>query len=248
VSEPLFGFPFCARKESKMDAFEEKIAAALRGLQNKLAPSGERTRCPNEETLALFLNGALTGDGQSEIEGHLATCTYCVEELVAGHKSAEGGLLARVPQRLLERAMALVSAKERLFDLAVRLVRGSIELINTTGRVVPLLRPTMRGQAKPVEDNALQVEQKLGRFKVAVEIDVSNKEACQLTANVSEENGAPADGVRLTLNADGREQASFLTRAGVVVFDRIAPGEYSIAVSESDNLVGKIRLNLMLER
>ena len=88
----------------------------------------------------------------------------------------------------------------------------------------------------------------MGRFKIAVEIDVGTAENCQLTANVAEEDGKPADGVRLTLNSDGREQASFLTRGGVVVFDRISPGEYSIAVSEADSLVGKIRLNLMLER
>jgi hypothetical protein len=231
-----------------MDAFDEKIAAMLRGLRRKIAASRERTRCPNEETLALFLNGALTGDGRGDIEGHLATCEYCAEEVVAGYKSAETGSLARVPQGLVERAMALIREKEALFDLAVRLVRGSIELINTSGRVVPLPSPVLRGEPRPVEANALQVEQKVGRFKIAVEIDVSNTNACQLIANVAEQNGTPAEGIRLTLNSQDREQASFLTRAGVVVFDRIAPGEYSIAVSESDNVVGKIRLNLMLER
>jgi hypothetical protein len=128
------------------------------------------------------------------------------------------------------------------------LVRGTIELISTTGRIVPLPSPVLRGEPRPVEANALQVEQKVGRFKIAVEIDVSTADACQLIANVADESGAPADGVRLTLNSQYREQASFLTRAGVVVFDRIAPGEYSIAVSESDNVVGKIRLNLILER
>lgn len=231
-----------------MDVFQQKIAAMLRGLWGKTAARGERTGCPSEEALALFLNGMLVGDEQSEIEGHLAACAYCGEEVVAGYKSTEPGSLAPVPQRILEKAKALVAERETLFDVAVRLVRGAIELISTTGRIVPLPSPVLRGEARPVEDNALQVEQKLGRFKVAVEIDVSNQETCQLTANVSGEDGKPADGLRLTLNSDGREQASFLTRAGVVVFDRISPGEYSILVSESDQLVGKIRLNLMLER
>jgi hypothetical protein len=52
--------------------------------------------------------------------------------------------------------------------------------------------------------------------------------------------------VRLSLSSGDREQASFLTRAGVVVFDRIAPGEYGIAVSESGAVVGRIKLSLIL--
>jgi hypothetical protein len=231
-----------------MDAFQQKIAAMLRGLWGKTAAGGERTGCPSEEALALFLNGRLVGHEQSEVQGHLAACAYCAEEVVAGCKSIEPDLLAPVPQRILAKAKALVAERETLFDLAVRLARGSIELINTTGRVVSYLHPVLRAETKAADSNAIQVEQKVGRFKIAVEIDVGNSQNCQLTANVAGENGAPADGVRLTLNSDGREQASFLTRAGVVVFDRISPGEYSIAISESDNFVGKIRLNLMLER
>ena len=232
-----------------MTGDEDKIIGMLRRFGSAKSTSGDRTGCPKEETLSLFLGGELAGDARSDIESHLVVCSHCSETLVAAYKAAEPGETARVPQELVERAMALVPAKEAFFDLAVRLLRGSIELIGTTGRVVPLLSPAVRGEPKPVESSALQVEQKVGRFKIAVEIDVGDHDACQVITNVAdEETGAPADGVRLTLTSEDREQASFLTRAGMVVFDRIAPGEYSIAVSESDSLVGKIRLNLMLER
>lgn len=100
----------------------------------------------------------------------------------------------------------------------------------------------------PSHTNTLQVEQEVGRFRVAVELDLSEAGMCQVVAHVREESGEPAEGVRLSLSSGEREQASFLTRDGLVVFDRISPGEYSIAVSESGNVVGKIRLNLMLER
>ena len=231
-----------------MSGDEDKIIGMLRKFGRAKSSNADRTGCPSEETLSLFLGGALAGDARSDIESHLEVCSFCSETLVAAYKAAEPGETARVPQELMERAMAFVPAKEAFFELAVRLLRGSIELIGTTGRVVPLLSPALRGEPKPVESSALQVEQKVGRFKIAVEIDVGDLDACQVITNVTEESGAPAEGVRLTLNSQDREQASFLTRAGVVVFDRISPGEYSIAVSESDNLVGKIRLNLMLER
>lgn len=231
-----------------MNGNENKILDMLRRFWGLTPNKGDRTGCPDEETLAQFLTGNLADDQRDKIEGHLALCSYCAQELVAGYKATETDEVTRVPQRVMVRAMALVPVKEAFFDLAVRLMRESIELISTSGRVVPLLSPVVRGEAKLAQSNALQVEQEVGRFKIAVEIDLNGTGTCQLTANVNEETGAPADGVRLTLTSEDREQASFLTRAGVVVFDRIAPGEYSIAVSESDNLVGKIRLNLMLER
>jgi hypothetical protein len=110
------------------------------------------------------------------------------------------------------------------------------------------MRPVVRSEPKAALENALQVEQDVGRFRVAVELDLSEAGMCQVVANVKEESGEPAEGVRLSLTSGDREQASFLTRNGVVVFDRISPGEYSIAVSECGNAVGRIRLNLMLEK
>jgi hypothetical protein len=121
-------------------------------------------------------------------------------------------------------------------------------LISTTARVVAAPVPVLRAEAQESPANRLRVEQEVGRFKVAVELDLSEAGVCQVIANVTEESGEPAEGVRLSLSSGDREHASFLTRAGIVVFDRIAPGEYSIAVSESGTPIGRIRLNLMLER
>ena len=142
--------------------------------------------------------------------------------------------------------MGLVQGRETLFDLVVRLVKGSIELISTSARVIAMPTPALRGEVKPAEGNALHVEHEVGRFRVAVELDLSEPGTCQVIANVREETGEPAEGVRLSLSSGEREQASFLTRAGTVVFDRIAPGEYGIAVSESGVVVGRIKLSLIL--
>lgn len=231
-----------------MNGGENKIIEILRRFWVRRPDKADRTRCPDEETLAQFLTGSLMEGTRDRIESHLAVCSYCAQELVVGYKTTETDEVTRVPSRVIERAMALVQDKVVFFDLAVRLIRDSIELISTSGRVVPLLRPIVRTEIKATEANALQVEQEMGPFKVAVEIDVNNAETCRLVANVAEAEGKPAEGVRLTLNSGDREQASLLTRSGVVVFDRIAPGEYIVAVSEAGRLLGKIRLNLMLQR
>jgi len=231
-----------------MDTAEEKIPEILRRLGSKAHGRHDRSNCPSEESLAVFLNGDLAGAGRDQLETHLAQCAACADDLVAAYQSAQPGALGEVPQRLIEKALALVPSKGTLFDLTVRLFGDSIELISTSARIIPVPVPVLRGEATPSPSNTLQVEQEVGRFKVAVELDLSEAGVCQVVANVRGESGEPAEGVRLSLNSRDREQASFLTRGGVVVFDRISPGEYSIAVSESGTQVGKIRLNLMLEK
>lgn len=229
-----------------MDAGENKIAEILRRLIWRTRDKTARTHCPDEETLAIFLSGNLKGDEKQRVDTHLTNCSLCVEDLAAAYKSSEGSEMERVPQRLIEKAMGMVEGKENLFDLVVRFVKGSIELIQTSARVMPVAVPVVRGAAKSAEGNALQVEKEVGRFRVAVELELIEGGVCQVVANVTEEQGKPAEGIRLSLSSEGREQASFLTREGKVLFDRIPPGEYSIAVSESGTHVGRIKLSLML--
>jgi len=231
-----------------MDIDENKIAEMLRRLSGRAREGANRVNCPDEETLAVFLSGDLSGDVGKKVEAHLAKCSFCLDDIVVAYKSGEGYDVLSVPQRLVAKVRALVSKKETLFDLAVRLVGGSIQLVSTTARIMPAPAPVLRGVAPESAGNMLQVEQEVGRFKVAVELDLSEAGVCQVIANVKEDSGEPAEGVRLSLSSGDREHASFLTRAGIVVFDRISPGEYSIAVSESGNHIGKIRLNLMMER
>lgn len=228
-----------------MNPDEEKIAEILRRLSGRARERTHRVDCPDEEQLAVFLIGDLSGDAAS-IEAHLAHCSLCLDDILAAYQASVDYDVANIPQRLVVKAKALVSEKENVFDLAVRLLEDSIRLLRTTGRVVPVPVPVLRGEKSAT--NMLQVEQEVGKFKVAVELDLSEAGLCQVVANVRGESGEPAEGVRLSLSSEEREHASFLSRGGVVVFDRIAPGEYSIAVSESGTQIGKIRLNLMLER
>ena len=221
-----------------MAADEQEIAEILRRLSNRSQTTTDRQDCPDEESLALFLAGNLPESRRSEVEAHLARCALCLDDVFAAYRSGEltGG--ENVSRRLVVRAMALITGREAILDLAVRLVKDSIELVSTSARLVTVPSPVVRGEPAPEVGNSLQVEQAVGRFRVAVELDLSDAGLCQVIANVTEESGTPAEGVRLSLSSGEREQASFLTRAGVVVFDRISPGEYSIAVSESGSVVG----------
>jgi len=231
-----------------MDIDEEKLRAIVKLAASRPRGAAVRNSCPGEETLAGYLSGSLAVDVRGRIEDHLSRCLSCADDIVAAYESIRSDNLASVPQRLTDKVSALIPRRETLFDLTVRLISDSIELISTSARIVPTPVPVLRGEALPAAGKMLQVEQEVGRFRVAVELDLTGAGACQVLANVTELSGAPAEGVRLSLSSGEREQASFLTRHGIVVFDQLARGEYSIAVSESGTYLGKIRLNLMLEK
>ena len=211
-------------------------------------PRNGRVGCPDEETLASYLAEGLTPTTSEEMESHLAQCTACLEELSAAYSSMLGDERETVPEALIAKAMALIpqaDQEEGFFDMVVRLGRGSLELLSTTGKLVevPALAG-VRGKPESAATAILQVEKELGRFKVAVEVEPVEDELCQLAVTVRAGGALPADGIRLSLLAGGREQASYLARQGTAIFDRVSPGDYRLAITEANAPLGSIRLTI----
>ena len=228
-----------------IDSNDEQLARILACLMAQ-KPRNGRAGCPDEETLASYLADALTSTASEGVETHLAQCTACLDELSAAHSSILGDEKETVPEALIAKAMALVpqaAQEEGFFDMVVRLARGSLELVSTTGRLVeaPAL-PGIRGRLETPGTTILQVEKELGRFKVAVEVEPVEDELCQLAVTVKTGGALPADGIRLSLLAGGREQASYLARQGTAIFDRVPPGDYRLAISENNAPLGSVRL------
>jgi len=230
-----------------IDLNEEQVGRILAYLIAQ-KPSNGRVGCPDEETLASYLAGGLTPTICEETETHLAQCTACLDDLSTAYSSMLGEEKETVPQALIAKAMALVpqtAQEEGFFDMVIRLARGSLELVSTTGQLVEVPGLAgVRGKPETPSTAILQVEKEMGRFKVAVEVEPVEDEMCQLAVTVSAGGGLPADGIRLNLLAGGREQASYLARQGTAIFDRVSPGDYRLAISEANAPLGSIRLTI----
>ena len=229
------------------DANNDQIGRILAFLMAK-KPRNGRAGCPDEEALASYVAGGVTPSMDEQIDVHLAQCTACLDELSAAYSSMLGNEKEAVPDSLLAKAMALMPQKaheEGFFDIVVRLVRGSVELVSTTGQLiqVPVLAG-IRGKLESHGTTILQVEKEMGRFKVAVEVEPIEDELCQLAVTVRAEGSLHADAIRLSLLAGGREQASYLARQGTAIFDRVSPGDYRLAISEANAALGSIRLTI----
>jgi hypothetical protein len=211
-------------------------------------PGNRRAACPDEETLSRYLTAGLTPTTGEEIEVHLAQCTACLDELSAAFSSMLGDEKEAVPEALVAKAMALMpqaAPEEGFLDMVVRLVRGSLELVSTTGRLVEVpIMAGVRGKLESPGAAILQVEKEMGKFKVAVEVEPVEDELCQIAVTVKAGAPLPTDGIRFSLLAGGREQASYLARHGMAIFDRISPGDYRLAITEANAPVGSIRLTI----
>jgi Putative zinc-finger len=229
-----------------IDRNDEQMGRILAYLMAQ-KPRNRRAGCPDEETLASYLADVLTPSMGEEVETHLAQCAACLDDLSAAYSSMRGDEKETVPEALIAKAMALIpqAAQEGFFDMVVRLARGSLELVSTTGQLVEVPGLAgIRGKLESPGTTILQVEKEMGRFKVAVEVEPLEDELCQLAVTVSAGGGLPADGIRLNLLAGGREQASYLARQGTAIFDRIPPGDYRLAISEANAALGSIRLTI----
>jgi hypothetical protein len=228
---------------------DDKIVKLLSRLPSRGGGSGDRLECPDEETLTDFLAGRLEKNARAALETHLAQCSFCLDDLVAAYKSGELAGTETVPQRLIDNAIGLVQGQETLFDLVVRVTKGTLELIRASVPVSwPELAVQLRGNQPGPTGKVLQLSKAMGRFNITAELEAVEEGMCLLDVHVKDELGRPAEGVRVTLSSEGREQASFLTPAGgEIVFEGILPADYQLAVFDGGGLVGTAELRLTRE-
>ena len=232
-----------------IDRDEEKVERILRHLLALRGKGSGRADCLDEETLASYLSGMVAENPSADVEAHLADCSFCLAEVIAAHKATQESDTEEAHRLLMERVMALIptaQAGPAFLDLVVRLVKDSVELVSTSGRLIPTMALVgIRGRPRPSETSILQVVKEMGRLNVEVEVERVENRLCQVVVRVRGKEGRVVEGVRLSLFSGDREQASYLTRQGEAVFDRVAEGEYNLAISDSGASVGRIRLRIM---
>lgn len=227
---------------------EDLLGRLLRRLPQIKPGRQGRSGCPDEEALAVYLTGALGESDNGALENHLTGCAFCLDELLAAHHAAQDEARAAVPAKAAARAMTLLAKPKltsEIFNLVVGLARDSLELISSSGRLVmPTLAAEVRGKGKPASTGILRIEKILGELQIAVEVERLEGNLCQVAVNVTPYGKSATDTLRLSLFSGAREQASFLARQGSAIFDRIAPGEYQLAISAAGNALGTIGLTI----
>lgn len=230
-----------------IDRSDEQMSKILEGLVAQ-SPRNRKVGCPDDEALGTYLTGNLSDNAKSELEAHLADCAACLDDLSTAYRAAHGAETDVAPQSIVDRALALVPAAPRepdVFDLIVNLVRDSLELVTTSGELIPAQAPIgIRGKGELADAAILQVEKVLGKFRVVVEVERVEGELCQIAVRVKAKKGFDSDGLRLSLVSGSREQASYLARDGGAIFERNPPGDYRLVIYKAGASLGTVRLKI----
>jgi anti-sigma factor RsiW len=243
----------CREEVASISALEKSLRRLVEG-REETARAG--SGCLGADLFAAYLEGSLPEAERESVEGHLAGCAECRDEVAVSldRLSVVAQSLRSTPAHLLARAMELEKAprvkspqteeETDLLEIVVRSVQGLLELVWTSGQLVlaPPALPIRRARNR-AETRTLEVEKKMGRFSVAVEMEQVDDSLCQLIVRVKK-GVKPTDGIRVSLISGIREQASFVTRRGEVLFDRVPFGAYHLTIFEAGFPVGKIRLRV----
>jgi hypothetical protein len=90
----------------------------------------------------------------------------------------------------------------------------------------------------------VEVQRDIGGYRIEVEVEHVKGGLCDVAVRVKGQDGKAVDGLRLSLFAEGREQASYLTRQGQAVFDGVSEGEYSLTLTDRSGSAGTILLKI----
>ena len=236
-----------------MQDLDELIKKKIASLSVKPTDPGP---CPAEETLAAFLDDALSGTEASEVREHLLECASCLEAagVVSRLPEEEAVEAEGVPRKLLRRALRLDPAAEGLLDVAIKFGQEVVQVIRSTGeavsytKVIPALSGVRSGQ-QAVSETLVTFAKVFPPYQAEVEVEKVKPDRSEITVRVKElEGGRPAPGVRVSMfdpKGQGRELESYLADAeGQVVFENVRFGKYRLKIVRTGKEIGKISLNM----
>lgn len=205
---------------------------------------------PDEEMLACFLEGRLTPEENEGIKSHLIICDDCAKVLALS-LSINHEQDKEVPEELLNRVKNLTPPEnsESLLEIALKVKEKILEIINTTGDILvgqelvpaPILRSRQINDFK----DEVTILKDFKDIRVQAKIENKGAKAFSLIILVKEKTTQKTiKDLRVTLMKDDLELESYLTDSGVVTFEHVFLGKYTIEILSSDIKLASILLDI----
>lgn len=206
--------------------------------------------CPDQETLAAFVEGKLEGKEAKDIRRHVMACSECLDLSLASSVPPDRSVM--VPGKLVAKAVSIdpVTAQGiKLWDIAVAFSEKAIKVLANTGDKTLYFEPKkviVRGVSSS-DGQLVAFTKSYDAFKAEVEIErvATKKSDIKITIKQAG-NARKSNGFRVTLLKAQKELESYVPerRGAPVVFEGIKFGKYSINILEKGKLVGAINLDM----
>jgi len=201
-----------------------------------------KTRCPDEERLADYLEGRLSEKERSNVEEHLAGCEICLEGLAVTSRLMQDRdrfELDHVSNEVTKAAVRLVTSQTVMTqDSLMEKLKGSVRNIGSAMSDVLCpkqghkWRPALvRGSKTVVSDNCVCLKVFFGEIETEIEIEKTGSSSAHIRVK-PHKAGKYKRVLRITLKQDKREVASYLLDELYVLFEDIPFGHYSISLAK----------------
>jgi len=207
-----------------------------------------RTRCPDEEQLADYLEGRLSEKERSYMEKHLAGCEICLEGLAVITRLAQGRdqfELDYVSNEVTETAVRLVTSQTVMAqDSLMEKFKGSVRNIGSAMSDVLCPKQGQRWQPAPVRGSETIISDdcvclKVSFEEIKTEIEIEKTESGSAHIRVKPHKAGKYNRIlRITLKQGKREVASYLLDGLYVLFEDIPFGHYSISLAQHGVTLG----------
>lgn len=218
----------------------------------KTGKSAGSAEHPDEEALVCFIEGRIREKTELKaIELHISVCERCADIVAAHVKLGFHAEEVEVPEVLLMKAKNILgsNAGVPVLEVFLRLKGRLLELINTTGDVLvgQELVPAAILRSRSIKDfkGEVRVLKDFGDMRAEVKIENKDKELLSLRITVKEKGtNKEIKDLRITLVKGDRELESYHTDSGNVDFENIRPGEYKVEISDIENQLASIMLDI----
>ncbi len=227
-----------------MNEAERKIRAAL----ERLSVDPPTTPCPSEETLASYAEGLLPPGERASVEGHLAACEMCLDAVVLQRQPLptelrEAETAEPLAGRLGRLARGALSRLD-LYDLAVRWVRGAMEVVEGATAVpwqYAMAETAVRSGSTTGKDR-VQFTKNVGPLTLEVAIAHGDDGYAVVMSGA----GPVSHGIdrRVSLYSGDRELDSLPVGHAPLTFEGLPPALYRWVVQEGRKSVGSLTLDL----
>ncbi len=202
-----------------------------------------KKKCPDEQTLSGYAQGYLGTKDRDRLTSHLADCDECVEIislLKAGFERTDEKSILPVPESVTNRALQTAESMARspfssLKDRAGRVVEGAKTWMSTIvpqsfgePDLVPVRGDEINGENE--EKQIDRIEKRFDNLVARIEIAQTHIATKNALIRVFLSGDVP-DGVRVSLNRDKRELASFLSCDAGIIFEDIPDGNFNLRFS-----------------
>jgi len=213
-----------------------------------------KSTCPDEETLAAYVDGLLPEHLKTDVESHLSLCDTCLEEFTLTNRMLRGGDPASEactpPLSTTQSAVHLVarqnarstrSLTEKVRDILDALHRRLVEPLRLNGlRSAPV---AVRSQENALTADLFRVKKHFKGIDTDIEIEKTGKNIAHIRIRVSDENES-GNGIRVTLKRGDRELCSSLISGGHVLFEDISFGPCKLIFDRDGASLGAYLFNI----